>query len=273
MKKTLINLFFLSLFINGYCQDTIYSTIYPNGIVTNSIRKKVNSYVFHPTSNPDLLIILKEKNISKIKYFSGEIFNNSTTPQLNKKDIILPTQALTAKISFADIIEVKNSDVMALYNSISKLSKIIPGQNIYSKGPIVTYTLAESDSTDNKFQQYIGSFKSESPYIVYFQLEIKFKKEKIKYTYSNFIAIYNKVVSGKSFGAKILTGGMNWDFGGNSEIESHVLKIDNLYADQDLTDIKRFWIPITNNINESIKQLNYLITDKPTQSKIKKDDW
>jgi hypothetical protein len=272
-KKIIIILLFLSICINGYCQDTIYSTIYPKGVVTNSIRKRGSTLIFRPINNPDLLIIIRGKNISKIKYLTGEIYNNPLSPQIKKNAIILPTEANTGKICFSDIIEVKGSNEMDLYNSIRTLAKINPGENIYSKGPILTYTIVESDTSDNKFQQYIGSFKTESPYTVYFQLEIKFKKEKIKYTYSNFIAIYDKVVSGKSFGAKMLTSSMNWDFGGNTEIERRVLKIDNLYADQDKTDIKRFWIPIADNISQSIKELNQLITNKPKQNKIKKDDW
>lgn len=276
MKKILINIFFLSLFVNGYCQDTIYSTIYPKGIVTNAIRKKMNNYVFQPINNQSLKIILKEKNIFKIKYFNGETFINSQIPITDKKDIILPTEQLTASLVYTDIIEVKEAKSMKLYNSLKKLTQI-PIQTVYTKAPDIVYTLITSDTIDSKNQQYIGAFNSASPYIVYFQLELKFKDGKIKYNYSNFIAIYEKAIGNQSITSQTQSSFFNpqklttyYSYQDNTGIETHLLKIDHLYADQDLTDVARFWKPISKNIAESIEYLKKLAIEQP---KIKKDDW
>jgi hypothetical protein len=278
MKILVLSLFFLSLFVTGHCQDTIYSINYPKGIVTKSIEKKNSIYIFNPINNPSLKVKINEKNVFKIKYFSGETFINPATPQPNKKYVILPTDPMSGDIFYSDIMEFGGVKSRQLYNSIKKLSGN-SALSVYSETPPITFILVEADTVDFTYQQYVGSFPARyigDHYTIFFQLETMFKDGRMKYEYTNFISVYNEQIGNNSittetyrnfFDPTKLTTNYSTK---NAVSVAHIKKIDKLYAIEDLSDIDDVCRLIPTRINESITALKKLASES---TKIKKNDW
>lgn len=244
-----------------YSQDTIYTSHYPNGIVTKNLdltRKalSVNTYyVFNPIENPKLEIKIRGSVINKIKYQKGDVYINPSQEPI--RELLMPVDPLTGKIKYSEVVDAKNTKCKDLY----KFFKTIPQGEI-------KYTLAASDETDFSFQKYIGQFNVKyagDPYTVYFNLLIKFKDEKIKYEYTDFIATFAETRSKGSLNVlDVFSNGVN------TTTNEHIKILDRLYSDQGMSDTKLFWKPTLNYISESIATLKKLCLDAES---FKKDSW
>lgn len=253
--KTAISIIIAFYFTNYIkSQDTIYTNSYPKGIVTKDIEETKFSFSFIPINNSQLNIKVADNSVSKIKYLNGKIYVNPDYNSFEQNEVILSTDPLTGKVVYTGIIEAKGASMKSLYNSI----KTIPHGE-------VKYFLIASDETELTYQKYVGRFSvyfAGDPYIMFFNLLIKFKDGKIKYEYSDFVATFGETKS---------KGELNGLFsnGVHTTTSERQLIVDKLYAQPRKSDFKLFWKPIANNINNSISSLQKLCLDVSGSSK----DW
>jgi len=243
-------LLFLSLVT--YSQDTVYCYSYQKGIITHTLESKITGYKLTPIDNPDLEIGLTKKEVRKIKYTSGKEFVNDN---YGDTDVIpLSTEPTTGKIYYSEVVEFKGAKVKDLFNAIKRIPE-----------GMVKYSLISSDDTEYTFQKYVGSFSvrfAGDPYTVFFNLLLKFKEGKIKYEYSDFVTSFVHAKARQSFNPFVN--------GVNTSIENGFKSIDKLYAGGARHgDQTKFWSPISNNINDSIKVIKKLCDEASG----KKDDW
>ncbi len=253
----IICLFLSVLFFQVLGQDTIYSYYFPNGIVTKTLRTKRKYYQLNPIDNSNLLVTITKESIREINYKNGERYVNTKPVNYSDDKVVFMTNPLTGKLNYTGILEVKNANKRNIYNSV----KAIP------QG-VIKYYLIASDEIEYSFLKYVGKFSVQfagDPYSVYFNLHVKFKDGKVKYEYSDFVASFAETKTKQS--ANLIDAFSN---GVNTTTREHVIEIDELYAKPGRSDMKKFWIPIYENINESI----YTLTKSCSEvSSDKKNDW
>jgi hypothetical protein len=255
MKKILLIILTLFTALNFVkAQDTIYSNNYPKGILTTTLEKSKSQYSFSPINNATMKIKIDANSVDKIKYKNGEVFLNTEYKLADEDEIILLTDPLTGKVNYTGIIESKSASCKSLFNTFNA----IPQTDI-------KYFLVASDETDFSYQKYVGRFLvhfAGDPYVMYFNLLVKFKDGKIKYEYSDFVATFDETKS---------KGELNGLFssGVNTTTNEHQQIVDKLYSQSSKSDKKQFWRPTISHINESISSLNKMCTDISGSSK----DW
>lgn len=220
-----------------YSQDTIYSYFYPKGVIV--IEQQLDSkdkYTYRPINNPTKILNIPVSSIAKISYKDGHEYINSS-PKKYPNEVVLETDPLTGNIYYSDIIEKKNLSKKELY----KVLLTIPQGNI-------TYQLILSDDVDYSYQKYLCSFVVKfagDPYVVTGNLLLQFKDEKVRYEYSDFIAVF-----GIAKTKRVLA---------ETTRKDRKIVVDEAYLDEYRTDKRTFWIPLEKHIKETIETLNILI--------------
>ncbi len=255
-KKNYLVLLLIAYINNVFSQDTIYTFHYPKGIVTNNLENlKEKNFRFSPINNLTQEITISKNLVKEIKYLNGTVFTNPEP--VENREIILPIDPLTGKIYSTKIIDVNNIKCKDLYN----IFKTIPQGEI-------KYDLIASDESDYSFQKYVGYFNVKfagDPYIMSFNLLIKFKDGKIKYEYSDFIASFSETRAKGSLNNQAL-----FSTGVYTRTNEHVKILDKMYSGIGFGDEKHFWAPTLNHLNQSIASLEKLCRDA---AGFKKDGW
>jgi hypothetical protein len=232
-----------------YCigQDTIYSTPYPKGILTKRLETTTGGggYRLWPVDNPSLEIVVSKKETLKINYHTGEKFVNK---DYKPSDIVLlATAENSGKVYYSDVLDFNEVSIKKLFRAVKTLPQ-----------GIIKYGLISSDEADYSYQKYVGKFLTKfqgDPYYVYFNLLVKFKDGKIKYEYSDFVAVFEKENTMQN--TNIFQGGLD------TIHKEHMKTLDQLYARAARTSDKmKFWEVIVNNINNSIESLKKQCSDE-----------
>lgn len=231
-----------------FSQDTIYTFHYPNGIVTDSLvpRKDNKYFTFSPINNHNLKIVVEDKLVKEIRYANGKSYKN---PQhVENREVLFPVDPLTAKIYCSKVIEVKDAKCKDLFNACKTLPQ---GE--------IKYQLIASDESEFSFQKYMGTFNVKfagDPYVMTFNLLIKFKDGKLKYEYSDFVAGFEET---RAKGA--LSGQVAFSSGVYTRTNAHLKILDKMYSGSGMGDEKGFWKPTLNNLNASIAALEKIAKD------------
>lgn len=222
-----------------YSQDTIYSYFYPKGVIV--IEQQLDSkekYQYRPINNPTKILNIPSSSIVKVSYKSGHEYVNKS-PKEYTNEVVLECNPLTGNIYYSDILLKENLSKKELY----KLFLTIPQGKI-------TYKLILSDDVDYSQLKYLCSFVVKfagDPYVVTGNLLLQFKDGKVRYEYSDFVAVF-EIAKTK----RVLSETTHKD---------RKIILDDAYIDVNRSDTRTFWIPIENHIKETIETLNILINN------------
>lgn len=201
-------------------------------------------------------IRISKKETIKIAYSNGNYFINHEYKHENYA--VLPTDINSGKIVYTKVVDFKGATAKDLFNSADGLLQ-----------GMVKFTSVSSDRSDFTYQKYVGCFVTKyagDPYNIYFNLIIRFKENKIKYEFTDFLAIFSKLKSKQSL--NIIDAFAN---GTNSVTITNAKYLDVSYARGDRTsEVKKFWQPINDNIQQSIEMIINLCSMATPE---KKDKW
>jgi len=266
MKKYILLISLICLTILAYSQDTIttfsfinkndaavkeqhnyvvYTYPYPNGIVTNNIKKKGHIFVYSPIDNPLIEIRTKTNEGTKILIDSSAIYVNDYFYDYKFfKCQVFPIDSRTGAIIYSGIKKYPKIKKKDLYNALVN----------NMTNDFIKFKLLAKDDTNFSFQRYKGAFPAYFAgdlYNVTFIANIFFKDGKIKYKYSDFVAYFNKKR-------------IKYDeiFGGNVSDDLHVKVLSKAYARGERnSDIKKFWKPINDYILQNINFIDNKLSE------------
>ncbi len=239
------SVFFFSVGVNA--QDTIFSSLRPEGIITKVYEERKKDYLVSPVDNQQLSISIVKKDIKKISYSDGRVFNNPEyTPQ--ESLFVIPTDPLTGKVIYSGVIEIKNVSQKELY----KIGKQLPSSN-------VEYSLESFDEIDQSFVKYkaIGNYNTKFAgdlYYVRFNLFLKFKDGKVKYDITDFVFSY-KVNRLKLYGA--------YGIGlGSVKEQEDIRTAEHFYREVMYSSDRKFWVEFCKSIDLTISSLKELFNQR-----------
>ena len=250
MKIAIATIIFSLIFNTVKCQDTIYSYPYPNGLISSQIDSGGHNYKIRPIENPSLEIKINKNEIKSISSANGKSVNKDYSPG---DCVVLLTEPTSGKIFYSGVVEFKDSKIKDLYKAIQRIPN-----------GAIKYSLVSSDDVEFTYQKYQGSFIATfagDTYIIEFNLLIKFKDGRIKYEYSDFISTFDIYKSAGSINPNRSSG----------KVKRNVIPLENKYAiGERYSDGKKFWNPIKENIETSIKTIAKLCAETKLNSK---DGW
>lgn len=171
---------FISLLQVTHCiclsQDTIFSDAYPKGIIVDTAIISVKPNKNIKIDKGEFTIDIDKDEVIKVTNSSGIVFQNAA--YLSSLNITVPIDPTSGKIFYTEVVEVKGVKKKDLYEALKALPNTA-----------VTYNLVSKDETEFSSIFYRGSFFMKYAgdlNVVFFEITIKIKDEKIKYELSNF---------------------------------------------------------------------------------------